>query len=692
MKKLFTKLGIVLIASTTIMPLVACSFNFYINSATNAISKNFANQTSALIKAMVMSKALGSDTKSTTDDIMNLTKNSSIKNLKSWTKLDNWDQLANKWGVNGKIEVNGFNPDEYFMASGKGSLTTTINSKNKINDNLTIVNQIRLLTTISNSSLSNMLFADDETISKIIKFLKSLQGDLEKSPVELQLVANLIKEYKTNFIDPLTSLMDNLVDGKWSDNQKSTPKNNTKLTTFFSNWKDPDNQPYSAWSNGTTWEVAPTMFKGHEQKDWNASKDYDLYRSGVLINYLFWKISKDQEEKFIKDGKTIRYLGDIISDHISFNWGRLSFDDKAFLADINYYKPFLLTNPLYILIIIQALVPVIKKWVLEAPDITLGIKNLTIGHGFPTKKDRSSYNLLDILTTIKKLINNPTQLNTILELLLGNSGAKQSFDTFAYDIKITKTIKVYWEVTATTTLGGVINAKLIDPSILIKTIIEQITSNKVKNIINSVISIITSINDQYSTNNGIDINLTELQTFLLGDQTDKQKGLLQILLNTIVNLKKLIESTKDPEIEDIRALYQKISDSCFPILKTAMTTKNNPFYNLLNLVIGPNNNSKLGITGVIINNNKQWIDDNYHVYYNDKIKGNKKPITSISNITFNKTTVKNFQTINLTYNFTYKIEGITYHFVVHLIDEENLTTFTGTRAFKFKSITLLKID
>lgn len=81
-----------------------------------------------------MSKELGADTSNTNDDIMGKIQNNSINNLTKNTSLDNWGDLQTRWGENGKIDVNNFDPDNFFKAYGTGELTKTINSKQQVND------------------------------------------------------------------------------------------------------------------------------------------------------------------------------------------------------------------------------------------------------------------------------------------------------------------------------------------------------------------------------------------------------------------------------------------------------------------------------------------------------------------------------------------------------------------------------
>ncbi|WP_342253123.1 hypothetical protein [Spiroplasma endosymbiont of Zeiraphera isertana] len=707
MKKVFTKLGIILIASATILPLSACTFNFYVNRVTNSIAKSFADQTSALIKSMVMSKELGADTSSTNDDIMGKIKNNSINNLTKNTSLDNWGDLQTRWGENGKIDVNNFDPDIFFKASGTGALTKTINSKKQVNDIFSSLDYIRTISIMANPQLENIVVGAG--MDPISSFLKSLQGDLSTLPAELQLVANLINNYGSNFLNPLTRIFGNLVNGSWSDQQTSTPTDEETLTKFMNNWKDDSGQPYSAWNDDGEWKISPSFgqFPGHKVENWKSKQDYDLYHGGTLINYLFWKMSEDNKI-FGKDGKTPSYLGNILSEYITVNGINppdVQFDDKGFFADIEKYFPYLLTNSLYILTIIEAIIPVIKKWILDMPDITEGVKNLTIGNGYPSKPSAGSYNLLDIINTIKSLISQPEKLKQILLTVFGKTTAEtRGFDTFLYDVKLNLKVKIGpLAISANLTLGGLIGDSKYDPSPLIDTIIKAINTDSVKNIITGITDLITKISEQYPGNEGINIDLQDLENFLFNNTT----GLLIIFKNdTIVTLKNIINKS-DVTATDVEELYKSLGGhinkhdpeyptfnqgSILDILQKTMLEPHSQLNNILNLLLGTNDEShKLGIKNIITTNNNQWIKDNYEVYFDaDNTTGINKKIGNTSNITMTKTTINNIETINLKYYFTYKIKNTTYHFIITAIDIENLIDFQGIRTFKFKSITLVK--
>ena len=709
MKKIFIKLGIILIASATILPLSACTFNFYVNRVTNSIAKSFADQTSALIKSMIMSKELDADTSSTNDDIMGKIKNSSINNLTKNIDLNNWGDLQTRWGENGKIDVNGFDPNNFFKASRTGQLTKSINSKKQVNNFFSSLSYIRTISIMYNPQLVNIVLGVG--MSPISNFLKSLQGDLSNSPIGLQLVANLINNYGPNFLSPLTRIFGNLVNGSWSDQQTSTPANEETLTKFMNNWKDDSGQPYSAWNNGEKWKISSFLgkFSGHKVKDWKSKQDYDLYHGGTLINYLFWKMSKDNKI-FGKDGKSIRYLGDILSEHItvkSINSLNVDFDDKGFFNDIKKYLFYFLTNPLYPLLLIEGIIPLIKKWILDMPDITQGVKNLTIGNGYPSNPSVGSYNLLDIINTIKSLINNPTKLKQILLTVFAKTTTEtRGFDTFLYDVKLNLEIKVIssFNIYVKLILGGLIGDNAYDPTPMIDAIINAINTDSVKNIIDSIIDLITKISEQYPkypSNEGINIDLKKLETFLF----DNTIGLLIILKNYTIGVLQNIIKKDDVIATDVENLYKSLgghinkedpefpiftSGSIFDILQKTMLQSDTQLNNILNLLLGTTNeNNKLGIKDIITDNNNQWIKDNYEIYFDaDNTTGINKKIGNTYNITMTKSTINNIETINLKYDFTYKIKNTKYHFIIKAIDIENLIDFQGIRTFKFKSITL----
>lgn len=700
MRKLFTKIGIVLLITSSASPLVACSFNWYINNATDAIARGFANQTSTVLKSLVMSKVVDSDTGNTIDDIMNNNKNGSIINATGGQNLKNWGEFENRWGVNGKIDSNGFDASDYFKATGTGTLTKNVNSRRAANNGFNAARSIKALSTFTNSTLYNLVVpANAKAHGPIMEFLKTLQGNLQDKPVLLQLVVNLINNYDGEFIPAFTQLMDNLVNGDWDITEQKTPDGTGGLQKFMLGWKDKSAtpQPYSQWVNGSDWNlndwrrpIVIGLVNGHALSAWNQD-DYNLYRGGTLINYLFWKISNDHPE-IVNPGPSPkpRYLGDIISNHIN---DENKIDLPELKKDILQFVPFLLTNPLYPLIIIEGIMPIIKKWILEMSDLTLGVEHLTVSDISNKQTDDKSFNLLDVANTIKKLVNNPQQLETIIKKILGWSGEDKTLDTFLYDIKITVNLFGGTDVP----LGAVLNSKYINDDTknsLVDSVVEFLTSDATKDIINNVVDVITKLANQYPAGQHVDINLIKTKMFLL----DASNGLLIKLMSVMNTLEKIIKKTTAQDT-DIEQLYVDLGgnkpeednnftlNSPLDLLIKAMLDQNSELTKILNLLFGNNddNDKKLGVLDIITSFNNQWIKANYEDYFD----ANNTKLGRTYNISMQRNTVSNIETIKLKYNFNYTIGGTTYHFVVTAIDNEDLNTFQGIRNFKFKTIALI---
>lgn len=701
MRKLFTKIGIVLLITSSASPLVACTFNWYINNATDAIARGFANQTSTVLKSLVMSKVVDSDTGSTIDDIMNNNKNGSIVNATGGQNLKNWGEFANRWGVNGKIDSNGFDDSDYFKATGTGTLTKNVNSRRAANKGFNDARSITALKIFTNSTLYDLVVpANTKAHGTIMEFLKTLQGNLQDKSELLQLVVNLINNYDGEFLPAFKQLMGNLVNGDWDITGQKTPDSTDGLQKFMLGWKDKSAtpQPYSQWVNGSDWNLNGKgralfigLVNGHLLSAWKQD-DYNLYRGGTLINYLFWKISYDHPEIVNPDLlPKPRYLGDIITDHLN---KENNIDLPGLKKDILQFVPFLLTNPLYPLIIIEGIMPIIKKWILEMSDLTLGVEHLTVGDISNKQTDDKSFNLLDVANTIKKLVNNPQQLKTIIKKILGWTGEDiKTLDTFLYDIKITVNLFGGTDVP----LGAVLNSGYIDDGTknsLVDSVVGFLTSDATKDIINNVVDVITKLGNQYPAGQHVDINLIKTKMFLL----DASHGLLIKLISVMTTLEKIIKKTtaKDTDIEQ---LYVDLGgnkkeeennftiNSPLDILIKAILDQNSELTKILNLLFGNNDDidKKLGVLDIITNFNNQWIKANYEDYFD----ANNTKLGRTYNISMQRNTVSNIETIKLKYNFNYTIGGTTYHFVVTAIDNEDLNTFQGIRNFKFKTITLI---
>lgn len=704
MRKLFTKVAIVLAITSSATPLVACSFNFYVNRAAAAIARSFANQTSAVLKSLVMSKVIDSDTVSTNDDIIKQTKNSSIVNASAGQTINNWNEFANNWGVNGKIDINGFDVNNYFKGTGTGALTKSINKRRTINNGFNTASQVRLLTSLNNPVLYNLAIDPKAPIHEpIVEFIKTLQGDLKDKPATLQLLINLINNYGTDFIPTISRLIDNLVAGDWDTTGQKTPSNIEELANFMTNWKDSSNQqPYSEWINANSWDlntfstsVIISFTKGHALNEWSQD-DFNLYRGGTLINYLFWKISKNHPEIVnpvpdIPPAPAPRYLGDILTNHIDAN---NNIDTDGLLKDILQFVPFLLSNPLYPLLIIEGIIPIVKKWLLEMPDITLGVKHLTVGD-ISTNQTTQSFNLLDIAKTIKNLVNNPEQLKSVIKKLLGWSADDKTLDTFTYDLKIEVDSKVIGKVNAP--LGSVLNSTYIGEDTknnLVDGVVGFLTSETVKNMIDNIVSIINQLGKQYTNATHIDIDLIKTKLFLL----NASNGLLTKLTTVMISLKDIIKNNDPIQDSAIEQLYVNLGgnipgnnyntftpDMPIDILQKTMIDQNSELSKILNLLFGTTNiDKKVGITDIVTHFNNQWIKTNYEDYF-DALNAR---LGHTYNISMQSKTINNIEIINLRYNFNYRIGATTYHFIITAIDNEDLSSFQGIRNFKFKTISL----
>lgn len=394
------------------MPLIACSFNFYVERSIEHNAKEVGNKTSSVLKSLVMSKTVDSDTGNTIDDIMSQTKNNTIISVTNGKNLNNW-------GVNGKIDISGFDRDQFFVASGAGILTKEVNNKKSMNKTLGYAKQINSITVISNSNLNSLI--NSSVLQKpIMTFLTTLQNNLKKSPESMKLICHFLNNYSEQFLPAISQLLNNLVTGDWSQGH-GVPNDIKDLSTFISEWKDINGQPYSQWNQNETWNITSNI--GHQVQNWTPEA-YSLYRSGTLINHLFWQIGNDNKQV------EPQYLGQIISKNID----GLTINTDQLIKELTPYLQNILNNPTYLITIIEAIIPIIKKWILEMSNINLGIKNLIFSYDKTSNSSSGTFNLLKVINTIKAIIHNPDQLTNIIKKILGVT--TNNFDTFTYDIMV----------------------------------------------------------------------------------------------------------------------------------------------------------------------------------------------------------------------------------------------------------------
>lgn len=724
MRKLFSKLAIILTTSSLVLPLTACTYNFYVNSAIDAVTKSLANQTSTVIKSLVMSKEKDADTSQTIQDMFSQFPNPSMRNQTSGVNLNTWEEFEEKWGFDQKIATRGFNTNDYFKQSGDGSLTQQVNSYRTINDVLDKANLISGLNVANNQILYDLIKSGDIKNS-IVNFLTETKKSKADLPDDLKTIITLLKNitigkdwtnpdataFTQYIITPLTSLLNNLTKGWWAPNQ-TTPTDASSFKTFLDNWKDTEGHPYSQWNEGSNWDIKASY------DTWNTN-DYNFYRSGTLVNYLFYKIGKDYQIKNPAkpdDPYKDRYLGDIISDHLN----GASMDDYL-MDDLGLYFPHLLENPAYIITLIEAIVLILKQWGLKMSDITQGTKKLTFAKKYPTDDPNNSYNARDILTNFQKILSNPDNdpenpsLKYIIESLIGlhKMGTPVVGSYFAYDIKITVDLGI---IKLVQPLGLLTTNPLVKPEIekLVNSLMETINGLGLSSIFDNIINLYDQWVKQYNDkDDGIIFDLEKLQDFLLNDTN----GLITIINRDIIPvLYNIMTRTEDPVTdEDYLKFYESLGGqrpridntvplnfrdgSALAVLKTSISDSTTSLGQLILILLGNSSEDNSGIFSFVIQSNNQWINDNYTRFFDINNNSNNRSNGRIYNLQKTNNNSRDYLSDILTYNFKYSIETIvdnqikirTYSFLIETKSWDLRTDFTGTKNFYFTNITLQSV-
>lgn len=708
MRKFFTKLAAVLTTSSLALPSTACVYNFYINSATNAVIKSYADQTSTVIKSLVLGKEKSTDTSQTIYDMFNEFPNSSIKNQTGNETISSWEDVADKWGYNGQINLSGFDPvaENYFVATGSGSLTSQVNTYRTINDVFNKLGLVSGLNVIDNKLVYNLI-KDGEVKSAVETFLN---GTKAEDPSQMDSISVILKNlvlgtdwkhpdpqsFTKTIINPIKSVFNALVDGKWSDingNPVDIPTTKEAFKDYMSNWKDTDDTPYSQWTEGSEWKLDEDAYE-----NWGVS-DFNFYRSGVLINHLFHQIGVENKiSNPDKDPTNYgRFLGDIIGDHINLSPPGL---DDNLMPDLMQYVNHLTSNPIYIITLIEAVVPIIKQFILQMPDSTQGVKNLTFGKVYPTDKENNSYNIDEVLEWIQYLITNPDEIVTIVtDLLHINGEDAKPGNSLTYDIKVTLPIFGAMPLPG---LLQLING--LDPSI-INTILDSIktliSSPDVKGAVDNILDIYGKWIKQYDDkSSGINFDLTKFQDFLLNDTN----GLLTILNKDVITALATIMSNPNPIKDDeyfdfYKALGGQVptgndspqaefrENSVLALLKRDLNDTSTPFGQLILILLGNSSSGNTGLLSFVIDSNNQWLKDNYTSYFDL----NNKSSGQIYNQIMTTSTVGNEISNTLTYNFVYRINGKSYDFWIQCKSSDKKDGFTGTKNFFFTDIELREI-
>lgn len=708
MKKFFAKIAVILTTSSLVLPLTACTYNFYINSAANAVIKSYADQTSTVIKSLVLGKEKSADTSQTIYDMLSDFPNSSIKNQTGNETISNWEDVISKWGYNGQINLSGFDPvtENYFVPTGSGSLTSQVNTYRTINEVFTTLGLIPGLNVIDNNLVYNLIKGGDIK-NAVETFLNGTKGD---DPSQMDSISVILKNlvlgpdwknpdeqsFTKKIINPIKSVFNILVDGKWSDlngNPIDIPTTKEAFKDYMTNWKDADNTPYSQWTENGEWKLDEEIYQ-----NWEVS-DFNFYRSGVLINHLFHQIGVENKiSNPDKDPTNYgRFLGDIIGDHIDLSIPGL--DDKL-MPDLMQYVNHLTANPIYIITLIEAIIPIIKQFLLQTPDSTQGVKNLTFGKIYPTDKENNSYNIDEVLKRVQYLIANPDELIAIItDLLHINKEDVKPGNSLTYDIKITLPIF------GGTPLPGVLQLiNSIDPSIItgildsIKTVI---ASPDVKGAVDNILNIYGKWIKQYDDlGTGINFDLKQFQEFLLSDTN----GLLTVVNRDIIPVLAQIMQNPNPITDaEYFEFYESLGgqvpppggqppaefkeNSALYLLKKDLKDTTTPFGQLVLILLGNNSSGNKGLLAFIIDSNKEWLKDNYTNYFDLKNKSSGQVYNQI----MTTSVIGNEISDTLTYNFVYRINGKSYYFWIKCKSLNTKDDFTGTKNFYFTDIKLIEI-
>lgn len=707
MKKIFNKLAVLLTVSSLTLPLTACVFNFYINSATNSVIKSFADQTSSVVKSLILAKEKNTDTSQTIQDILNEFPNSGIKNNTQNVNLNNLEEFTKLWGFQQKINISGFDINDYFLTTGSGELTKQVNNYKNMNKTF---NDSKLLLSINiadNQMIYELIKNEANIKNTILSFLnETKKTKAEDFPDNLKTILTLLKNivigknwdngnqnaFKENIVDPLNLLLNYLIEGQWTENQKTTPSNQEEFKSFMDNWKDKNNKPYSQWNNNSEWKLSSSFYK-----KWTPN-DFNFYRSGVLINYLFYKIGKDYQlvDPIKKNEYEDRYLGNIIQSHIKL-FPKIDIDEEGLVEDLNQYLQPLLTNPEYIFLIIEAIIPIIKEWGLKMNDITKGIKNLTFGKIYPTNDDKNSYNILDVLYNIEHLLNNPKELEAIIKALIGWAPEGTKGRSFTYDIKIFGlALGDLMNKTGTISIPEETKQQLVN------SVINLVNTDTVKGAFKNILHIFQTWIKQYDDKNeGINFDLTKLKEFLL----NTNNGLITIINRDIIPFLYNVMLDSNPVNDDkYLEFYETLggqkplkpdqdppinfkSNSLLELIKNHISKPNEPLGQIAYILFGNSSENTKGIFDFIIDSNNAWIYDNYKSFFDVNNQGSGK----VYNLIMTTTNNKNIISDDLSYNFTYKINNHTYSFLIKCKSYDNKINFTGIKSFYFTDIELKNI-
>lgn len=722
MKKILNKIMSITASIGIVMPTISCTFNEYSDSVRNKVINEFANETSNVVKSLILSNQYGFETKQTINDMFSQNSIPGINNNDN-IPFNNINDFEKAWGVKEnstdtyKINSN-FNLNHFFVADKKSSSTNQINQYKNANTILQDLNYASAIGVINNPLAYNFLNPNQATggiKNTIIDFFKNAQT-LSKSDTSNtnNTIATLLKNsilgpdwtnpstsaFQNQIINPLKDALNYFVYGQWgtdnNGNPEYTPRNSSELESFISNWKDFDGNNISVFTkNGTPWDkFQPDSTKWYP-------KDYNFYRTGAYLNYFFFKIQADNSDD--SSLGTGGYLTDIINNGI--------FDPTGMLATIESFFPYLLKNPYYILILVQSIMPLIKYFIFDTNPQN-SIKYLTFGNKFPTNQKNSEYNIGDIINNISNFFANKNWVNKIIDFLNEITGLKEPnkldyIPPFLNDIFLPSNINSLLTILAVFT-GKSINDLITWIDSYIKDLFIDANGNYTS-LSNTIIQVVDSIHSIYNNwikqyndkNDGIKIDLPKLMNFLFNDNS----GIL-ILLNKDVStvLYTVFTQTATPFNEtNYNNLLEGLGIQLPPVagqnppnnfkdnsiltnLISGFNDSSNPLRDLINVIIGESNKGYQGMNVYAINFDNDYINNNYLKYFDI----NNTSIGKISKASMKTINKDGTTTNNLQYDLTYTINNKTFKLFIKCTSSFTTGSTPATQNFKFSEINFIK--
>lgn len=737
MKKILSKIASTLSIISFVIPTAACTFNNAINTVKNKIASDFAQETSNVLKSLVLSKEKGFATKSSIDNFFQNYPLPSVQNNDS--NFNTVNDFINSWGENGKIKTKNFNLNNYFIADNKSNISNEVENTKNIDSTLNSLTSVLAIGVVNNPLLTNFLENNSDTKDTITNFFQNTLN-LKKSNNSnvINTIESLVKNtflgnnwanskynhFTNNVYNPLKNIFNYLINNNWENNTPA-PTNFKQMTNFMSNWKDYEGNYISQNANNGNWKPIDKNYK-----NWN-SEDFAFYRAGSLLNYLFYVIGKDngidQDSFFDHKYPGGSYLSTILSYNINeyISISSIISNPAAMIKnlltnlenDLLQFLPYFLENPYYILTAIDACLPLVK-YILFSPDSNIKIQYLTFGKKYKKSLDNNSFNIDELISKISNFFKNKNWINQVINFIdqiLGISDKDNKPLLSDLNLNMSTAIKFGLWINNPISIQDLIKA-LLDSSIAKNFVTKNTINNQIKgifinnkneytNLSNQIISIVNLVQTVYNqwikqyndTNSGIKLDLTKFMNYLF----NSKNGLLTLINNQVSNeiYKILKEKTfKEQDYKDLfsslgiefsstiggDAPYNFKPDSVISIFLTSFNDNNTFIRQVVNIIFGDFAKKYTGFIEVIFNNNEKWINDNYGKYFSVN-----KSNASISKIKLTTNKNNNDTTDYLQYDFKYTINKKTYNFFVKCVSNHQNGTPDSVKNFKFSEIDLL---